>query len=142
MITEKQAKIIISLLTEIRDILKGSTKNTAIKNSQNTNKDWDVYLEQKKPKNDFERVALIVDYLTKNEKNGVTKEEIIEFIRKKPSGFSNTKKMKQVIVSTKANKSYGYIEFINQKEKGEKRYRLSVHGSQHIKEMPKVKNKT
>ena len=121
-------------LRERVEVLEEELLNTGVPRGSDT--DWNTYLEEKKPKNDYERIALIVGHLSEKRKNGVTKEEIIAFIRKNPSDFSNTKNIQAIITGTKTNRAYGYIECANGGKKGEKKYILSIHGAQHIKKMP------
>ena len=98
---------------------------------------WSDCLEKKQPKNDYERIALIVNYLIRRQNSeGVTVSDIIDFIRQNPDDFSNVKEdaLKKAIGHTKNNEKYGYIEFAN--KKGKKYYRLSVKGNQLIRTLP------
>ncbi len=132
---DKQFKIIVDLLKEIRDALKKSeSAATSVKNSSKKRNafpavPWETYIKNKQPKNDYEVVAVVVDYLTKTGKE-VTIESIIEFIRESSVAFSNVRDPEKVVNNTKNNKHYGYIEFVDKKKR--KHYRLSIKGSQFI----------
>ena len=132
---DKQFKIIVELLKEIRDALKKpesvatSVKNSSKKRNAFSAVPWETYIKNKQPKNDYEVVAVVVDYLTKTGEE-VTIESIIEFIRESSVAFSNVRDPEKVVNNTKNNKHYGYIEFTDKKER--KYYRLSIKGSQLI----------
>ena len=141
--TEDQFEKIMAILTETRDLLKtmypssvaGAADCQAIEEVHTAV--WADYLKQKQPKNDYERIALIVDHLVRQQKEGgVTVGEIVEFIHSNPDDFSNVgqKELSKAINNTKNNKSYGYIEFADTKEKD--RYRLSVKGAQLVRALP------
>lgn len=94
---------------------------------------WADYLEQKQPKNDYEIIALVVGYLTQGNKQSVTKDEIIEFLRKNPKRIKNTTTLSTAINAAKNKKHYRYIEFISNDDKA---YRLSIRGEQLVSELP------
>ena len=129
------------LLIEIRDLLKdrsgSDTTSTSIDQASNepSQQSWEQYLEAKDPDNDYKIIALVVDKLTSSEKQSVTKEEIVEFIRENPDRITNAdpKKLRSVIDNTKNMARYGYIEFVS---KDDKTYRLSIKGKQLIKRLP------
>ncbi len=138
--SESLLKEIRDLLVEIRDSLKSKTglssvinTNKSLDESEQEQKSWKQHLEDKKPKNDYEIIALIVERLTSDEKQSVTKEEIKNFIRNNPDKIENPKTLPAVIDDTKNNTSYGYIEFASKKDKT---YRLSIKGKQLVRRLP------
>ena len=132
---DKQFKIVVGLLTEIRDAVKKTggvataLESGVRKKNTPSAMSWGTYIKNKQPKNDYEVVAMIVDCLARAEKE-ITVESIIEFIRENSVAFSNVRDPEKVVNNTKNNKHYGYIEFTDKKEK--KYYRLSIKGSQLI----------
>ena len=136
---EELLKEIRDLLIEIRDILtaKGlsdTTAETVIIQASNKNKSWKDYLEEKQTKNDYEIIALVVERLASNGKESVAKEEIMEFVRRNPHLIKNTGKVADSIKTTKDNKAYRYIEFVDKKT--DKTYRLSIKGKQLVDSLP------
>ena len=137
--SEQQLEKIVKLLEEIKGLLKDSGSSISVNESSRPKrgrdhvaKDWGVYLKEKEPKNDYECVAMAVDFLGKD----VSGESIINFIRENPVGFTNLDEgvLRRVIGNTAANKHYGYIEFTDKKKK--KYYRLTIKGRHLINELP------
>ena len=134
------------LLIEIRDLLRSrplysEDQSSTIERVTSGHREtvWEKYLEEKNPKNDYEIIALVVDWLTRSGKNSVSKEEIIEFIRDHPDRISNTEKSKlsSAIDNTKNHDNYKYIDFV---DKDKKTYCLSIKGRQLVKRLPERPN--
>ena len=130
------------LLIEVRDLLKVRVphQNDVITRGRPENVtreqiSWNAYLEQKKPKNDYEIIALVVGILASDAKKSVTLDGIVEFIREHPAGVKNTKQsaLQLAINNTKNSPSYGYIEHVSGKDKT---YRLSIRGKQLVERLP------
>ena len=137
--TEDQIEKIIGLLEEMRDLLKILASPASVEGPSHQEKrharavkDWGMHLEEKKPKNDYERIAMVVDFLGKE----VNSKDIIDFIRENPDSFVNLNEetLKGVIRNTATHKHYGYIEFADKKEKNY--YRLSIKGRHLISTLP------
>ena len=140
---EALLKEIRDLLAEIKELLKGykpvsdGRQVSASKiNSEQESASWEQHLTKKDPQNDYEIIALVVEWLTRGEKRSVTKEEIEEFIREHPDRMSNLEpnKIRGVIDNTKSHSSYKYIDFVD--KKNDKTYRLSAKGKKITNELP------
>ena len=141
--TEEQFNKIMLRLDDTYSLLKDSVSNTAniapgISKKSEKGIPWSSILKEKQPKNDYERVALVVNFLNSagTENSMVTNDNIIDFIRENPDDFMNTneKGLKGVIRNTVFNETYEYIEFVDKKKK--KNYRLSIKGKQLINTLP------
>lgn len=139
---EALLKEIRDLLIEINDQLKkrtlslGNSHTTVDQKADNLEiQSWEQHLEYKNPQNDYEIIALVVERLTSNEKQAVTKEEILDFIRMNPERIKNTEteKLNGSINNAKNNSAYKYIEFADEEDKT---YRLSIKGRQLVKRLP------
>ncbi len=139
--TEALFKEIRDLLVEIKDLLKARSlpdKNTQTiinqESSEQRNESWEQHLEEKRPNNDYEIIALVVEKLTRA-KGSVTKEEIVDFLRDNPDRLNNTnpKALSSAINNAKNKKTYQYIEYANKKGKT---YHLSIKGRQLVKRLP------
>ena len=124
--TEEQFNKIMLRLDDTYSLLKDSVSNTAniapgISKKSEKGIPWSSILKEKQPKNDYERVALVVNFLNSagTENSMVTNDNIIDFIRENPDDFMNTneKGLKGVIRNTVFNETYEYIEFVDKKKK-------------------------
>ena len=94
---EALLKEIRDLLAEIKELLKKGHKpvsdgrKAAVPkiNGQQDLVPWEQHLEEKAPKNDYEIIALVVEWLTRGEKQSVAREEIKEFTRDHPDRMKN-----------------------------------------------------
>ncbi len=142
--SESLLKEIRDLLVEIRDSLKSKTSlssvintNKSLDESEQEQKSWKQHFEDKKPKNDYEIIALVVRKLTSGAKQSVPKDEIEKFIHAHPDQIKNTENLSGAIDHTKND--YKYIEFASKKDKT---YRLSIKGKQLVNKLPdRIKNR-
>ena len=140
--TDALLKEIRDLLIEINEQLKkrslslGNSYTTVDQQGGNLElQPWEQHIEYKNPQNDYEIIALVVERLTNNDKQAVTKNEILDFIRMYPERIKNTEpeKLSSSIYNTKNNSAYKYIEFADEEHKT---YRLSIKGRQLVKRLP------
>lgn len=99
---------------------------------------YNDFIDQKLPKNDYEITACIVSFLTNGDvRNSITKEDLVGFIHQNPGKIKGLKNLNDVIRHTRNNPNYSYIETV--KEGGEFRYRLSAIGKQLVDQLPQRK---
>ncbi len=102
---------------------------------------YNEFIDQKKPKNDYEITACIVSFLTNGDvRKSITKEDLVGFIHQNPGNIKGLKNLNDVIRHTRNHPNYSYIETV--KEGGEIRYRLSAVGKQLLDQLPQRKTIT
>ena len=144
--SEEQFEKLMGVLEEMKDILKNISENktkhpthiVGTNKEKDINMEWNSLLKEKQPKNDYERIALVLYYLGEMNNKNIFKEDIVDFVRENPTNFKNIEDEKKLITTIKgtaSNKAYKYIEQY-QNDQGEKIYRLSMRGKKLVDILP------
>lgn len=135
-------KEVRDLLVEVRTLLieqgaqiQGAHASARPQEARSESMAWESYLAEKKPANDYQIIALVVDELTGTTKPSATSAEIVDFIRNNPEGVKNTKPaaLCAAIRNTCNSPLYGYIERPPKEKRG---FRISIKGRQMISMLP------